>query len=60
MSSLYVRDTFKQFLTDNAAEDYIIDLSGEFDVLEDILNRYNVPRTSGWLGLTFLGDEEVP
>jgi hypothetical protein len=60
MSSLYVRNEFEQFLTDNSAESYIIDLSGEFDVLEDILNRYQVPRTSGWLGLTYLADEEVP
>lgn len=60
MSSLYVRNNIEQFLTDNSAEQYIIDLSGEFQDINVLLESYNVPRQSGWLGLTYIADDEVP
>lgn len=60
MSGKAVRTKILDFLSNNSAETYIIDLTAEFDVLEDILSRYSVGRTDGWLGVTFLGDEETP
>lgn len=60
MSSSYVRDTFETFLKDNSAENYIIDLTGEIDPMDDMLARYSVPRRTGWVGLTYIADDETP
>ncbi len=60
MSSAYVRTTVKAFLAANAPTEDVIDLSGQFDELQDLLADNSIPNNSPWLGVQFIGDGEVP
>lgn len=59
MSSVYVRTQIKDFLADNSAED-IIDLTAQYDELNKMLSEAGIQPDSPWLGLQFLGDDELP
>lgn len=62
MSSSYVRDQVKAFITANliAQEPNIIDLTGEFESIRDLVARYGLSHGDNWLGLQFIGSEELP
>lgn len=61
MSSVYVRNQVKQYLAASAPTEKVIDISGAFDYLEDYLKENGITtHDTPWLGLEFIGDDEVP
>lgn len=60
MSSLFVRDAIKEFLTDKVPAEKQLDLTGEFFELSELLNAYGIGARDPWLGVQFIGGEEVP
>lgn len=59
MSSKYVREKVKTFLGANSSEK-VVDLTGEFDTLQDLLTREGITHKDNWVGLQFIGNDEVP
>lgn len=59
MSSVAVRTLIKDFLSANT-EEKVVDLSGEFDVLEDMLESKSISVDDSWVGIEFIGNEEIP
>lgn len=59
MSSLAVRDLINQFLEDNSTED-VVDLTGHFEEMKNMLADNDIQPDAPWLGLEFIGDEELP
>jgi hypothetical protein len=59
MSSTYVRSEIINFLGANSAETFL-DLSGEFDVIDDFLDANAVGPDDNWIGVEFIGSEEIP
>lgn len=59
MSSFNVRDGIKTFLAANSAEVFI-DLSGHYEDIQDLLDDNSVTMNDPWVGLTFVGDDEIP
>jgi len=59
MSSLAVRQLVKDFLDANSAE-IVVDITGEFGDLREVLAYYEVQPDAPWLGLEFSADEEFP
>lgn len=59
MSSIYVRQQIKQFITDNSQET-VVDLSAQFEDLRELLGENDVQPDAPWLGLTFIGNDELP
>lgn len=60
MSSAYVRTQIKSFLTANAPTEKQVDLTGLYEELPDALAAFSVGPNDTWLGLEFLGEDEVP
>jgi hypothetical protein len=60
MSSSYVRTQIKNFLTANAPTESIVDLSGQYEELQDLLTRLSISMDGPWVGVQFIGNEEVP
>lgn len=61
MSSQYVRDQILDFIEDNVPEEpIVIDLTAEFDDLRDLLAKNGVSGNKPWLGIQFIGNEEIP
>lgn len=59
MSSVAVRDLIRDFLEDNSNET-VIDLTAQFAELRELLTEYEVQPDAPWLGIEFIGDEEIP
>lgn len=59
MSSVYVRQQIKQFLEAESDEN-VLDLTGEFEDIKDLLADSDLQPNAPWLGLEFIGDEELP
>ena len=59
MSSVAVRTLVTNFLAAES-EEAVVDLTGQFEDLRQLLAESSVTPDSPWLGLEFLGDEEVP
>lgn len=59
MSSSYVRTQIKSFLDDNSNEDYV-DLTAHFEELSQLLAEESIQPDAPWLGLQFVGGDEVP
>lgn len=60
MSSVYVRDQFKQFLASNAPSEDVIDLTSLFEDLKQYLGENSIQPDAPWLGIEFIGNDEVP
>lgn len=60
MSSLYVRDEIAAFLAAEIPGEKYIDLTSEFYEVNDLLTEYGVNPGEDWVGLQFVGSEEVP
>jgi hypothetical protein len=57
MSSLSVRTLVRSFLADNSDET-IVDITGHFENLSDLLEASGVSPDAPWLALEFIGDSE--
>lgn len=57
MSSLTVRTAIKSFITTNAPTEKLIDLTAEFQNLNDLLDS-NSASNGPWLGIQFIGNAE--
>lgn len=59
MSSLAVRTLTRNFLEANSAES-VVDLTGHYEELRELLAESEVQPDTPWLGLDFVGDGEEP
>lgn len=59
MSSSYVRTNFSAFLTANSSEDFL-DLTGQFAELRYFLEDEGLTVRDDWVGLQYIGNEEIP
>lgn len=59
MSSSYVRTQIKTFLGTNSSET-IIDLSGRYETVEEVVEDAGIGRNDDWVGLQFIGNTEEP
>ena len=59
MSSEYVRDQIKTYLGANSGES-LIDISGEFREIKDLMSAYGLGVNSDWIALQFIGSTEEP
>lgn len=59
MSSVYVRTQVKQFLSDNSGET-VVDMTSQFEDLRQLLGENNIQPDAPWLGVQFVGNDEVP
>lgn len=60
MSSSYVRTQFKNVLTADFPLERKVDLTAEYDELQNVLKRHNIGSLQSWLGLQFVGNSEEP
>jgi hypothetical protein len=60
MSSEYVRNQVKTFISTNLPAENLVDLTGEYDDLDKVLDRHGLGYEDPWLGLQFIAGEEIP
>jgi hypothetical protein len=60
MSSKYVREELATFIATELPTETVVDLTAEFRTLEDLLEDAGVTGPDNWLGLQFIGSDEVP
>lgn len=60
MSSKFVRDSILDFLKTEVPQETIIDLTAQFEELEDLLEHNDITLNDDWIGVQFLGNEEIP
>lgn len=60
MSSSYVREQIFQFITDNIPEESAIDLTADYRSISDLVASYSLRPIDPWLGVQFVGADEVP
>lgn len=60
MSSTQTRTLVKQFLADNAPTETVIDFSAQFEEMSEVLAQAGLSNDAPWLGLEFIGDDEIP
>lgn len=59
MSSAYVRTQIKDFL-EAESDETVIDLTALFKDFKQMLAEAGVQPDASWLGLQFIGDDEIP
>lgn len=59
MSKLAVRDSIIEFLKENTTEN-VIDLTGDYEEVRELLAEYNLKPDDPWLGVQFTADPEEP
>lgn len=60
MSSSIVRTAVKDFLTAQISSETVIDLSTQYEELRDVIAAAGLNPDDPWLGLSFVGDDEIP
>lgn len=60
MSSAYVRTQIKSFIGTALPVENLIDLTGEYDDINDLISSAGLDPTQDWLGIEFIGGEESP
>lgn len=60
MSSVYVRTQIAAFLTTNAPTEDQVDLTAQYAELKELLEENDIAVDSPWLGVQYIGDDEVP
>jgi hypothetical protein len=60
MSSSYVRDQFLAYLKLQVPTETFIDMDGEIDTLQDLLSNESVGMQDPWVGLSYIGNDEIP
>lgn len=59
MSSLYVREQIKTFFASISTEK-LVDISDEYSEVFDMVSAAGVGENEDWVGIQFLGGEELP
>jgi hypothetical protein len=60
VSSSTVRSAFIAFLGTNAPTEKLVDLTGQYADLEDMLDEQSITPDEPWLGIQFVGGDEQP
>ena len=60
MSSSTVRTQVLAFLAANAPSEDVVDLSAQFGDFKEFLAEENIQPDAPWLGIEFIGNEELP
>lgn len=60
MSSVFVRTEIKNYISTLAPTETLIDLSAQYDDIEDMIEDSGLTRMDKWLGIQFVGSDEVP
>lgn len=60
MSSSYLRTQIKSFIATNLATENVIDLTGEYREIDDVIAGASLTYENPWLGIQFIGNEEIP
>lgn len=60
MSSVYVRDEIKGFLDTNFPDETVVDLTADYQNINDLLKDNGIDKRTPWIGLQFVGDDETP
>jgi len=60
MSSKYVRDEVKSFLSTNFSSTKLLDLSAEYMEIEELMVEENILPDDAWMAIQFIGDSEEP
>lgn len=60
MSSSYVRTQIKNFIGVEAPTENLIDLSSKYNSIHDLIKRAGYTPSDPWLGVSFIGAEELP
>lgn len=60
MSSTYVRTQIKNFIAAEAPAEKVIDLTSLFSDMKEVIEENSIGHDDPWLGLEFIGDEELP
>lgn len=60
MASAYVRTQIKTFLTANAPTENQVDFTALYQEIKELIAGLSIGPEDPWLGLQFIGDEEIP
>jgi hypothetical protein len=60
MSSTYVRTNFKNYITTTVPAEKFIDLTGEYNNIQDLIAHAGINRNAPWVGIQFIGNGETP
>ena len=60
MSSKYVRDSILAFIASELPTEKLIDLTADFEDIQDLMASEGITMNDPWLGIQFIGSEEVP
>lgn len=60
MSSKHVRDGIVDFINAELSGENLVDLTAEYLEVQELLTRNNLQPRQPWLGLQFVGSEEIP
>lgn len=60
MSSTYVRNQIKTFLTTVVPTEKVADMSGGYQDIGDFLGLFGITMLDPWLGLQFIPGDEIP
>lgn len=60
MSSIYVREEVKQFILNNFLNEALVDFTGEYDSIKDMLDKNGLTQRDNFLGIQFLSPDELP
>lgn len=60
MSSTYVRTQIKNFIATELPTENLIDLTGKYQTIHQMLKDAGLTYKDPWLGIQFVGNDEVP
>lgn len=60
MSALAVRTGIKDFLIAEFPSETFLDLTGQYDTIERYLAHNGINRNDTWIGIQFIGTDEIP
>lgn len=60
MSSLAVRTAIFNFISSVAPTENVIDLSGQYAEIQDLIEEAGLAYDDPWLGVQFIGNDDVP
>lgn len=60
MSSIYVRSQITTFIGTDLAAENLIDLTGEYRDIDDVISGASLTYKDPWLGMQFVGSEDIP
>jgi hypothetical protein len=60
MSSQYVRQGITNFINAELTTENLIDLTADYAEIQDLLEENSLSPRDTWLGLQFVGSEEIP